>query len=76
MKRLVVLVGTFLVFMATVALAQNSTALPRLTLISNVNVFNSKTKKLSEGMHVLVKDNLIETVSAEPLVVVQTDTSR
>ena len=45
----------------------------KLTLISNVNIFDGKTEKLHENMHVLVKDNLIETVSNEPLAVVQTD---
>ena len=40
---------------------------PKLTLISNVNVFDGKTDKLHEKMHVLVKGNLIETVSKEPL---------
>ena len=45
----------------------------KLTLISNVNVFDGKTEKLHENMYVLVKDNLIETVSNEPLAVVQTD---
>jgi len=46
---------------------------PKLTLISNVNIFDGKTEKLHKNMHVLVKDNLIETVSNEPLAVVQTD---
>jgi len=47
--------------------------LPKLTLISNVNIFDGKTEKLHKNMHVLVKDNLIETVSNEPLAVIQTD---
>ena len=46
---------------------------PELTLISNVNIFDGKTEKLHKNMHVLVKDNLIETVSNEPLAVIQTD---
>ena len=46
---------------------------PKLTLISNVNIFDGKTEKLQKNMHVLVKDNLIETVSNEPLAVIQTD---
>ena len=46
---------------------------PKLTLISNVNVFDGKTDKLHEKMHVLVKGNLIETVSKEPLAIIQTD---
>ena len=45
----------------------------KLTLISNVNIFDGKNEKLLENMHVLVKDNLIETISAEPLAVIQTD---
>jgi imidazolonepropionase-like amidohydrolase len=46
---------------------------PKLTLISNVNIFDGKTEKLHQNMHVLVKDNLIETISSEPLAVIQTD---
>jgi hypothetical protein len=46
---------------------------PNLTLISNVNIFDGKTEKLHKNMHVLVKGNLIETVSNEPLAVIQTD---
>ena len=46
---------------------------PKLTLISNVDVFDGKTEKLHKNMHVLVKGNLIETVSNEPLAVIQTD---
>ncbi len=47
--------------------------LPRLTLISNVNIFDGKNEKQHKNMHVLVKDNLIETISSEPLAVIQTD---
>jgi imidazolonepropionase-like amidohydrolase len=46
---------------------------PKLTLISNVNIFDGKTEKLQKNMHVLVKDNLIDTVSSEPLAIIQTD---
>jgi imidazolonepropionase-like amidohydrolase len=46
---------------------------PKLTLISNVDIFDGRTDKLHKNMHVLVKDNLIETVSNEPLAVIQTD---
>ncbi len=44
----------------------------QLTLISNVNVFDGENEKLLKNMHVLVKDNLIETISSEPLAVIQT----
>lgn len=44
----------------------------KLTLISNVDIFDGENKKLLKNMHVLVKDNLIETVSDEPLAVIQT----
>ena len=47
--------------------------LPKLTLISNVNIFDGENEKLLKNMHGLVKDNLIETVSNEPLAVIQTD---
>ena len=53
------------------ALAQDSPS--KLVLISNVNIFDGVNDKLHENMHVLVKDNLIETVSDEPLAVIQTD---
>jgi imidazolonepropionase-like amidohydrolase len=46
---------------------------PKLTLISNVDIFDGKTETLQKNMHVLVKGNLIETVSNEPLAVIQTD---
>ena len=45
---------------------------PKLALISNVNIFDGENEKLLRNMHVLVKDNLIETVSDEPLAVIQT----
>ena len=44
----------------------------KLTLISNVNIFDGENETLLRNMHVLVKDNLIETVSDEPLAVIQT----
>jgi len=46
---------------------------PKLTLISNVNIFDGKKEKLHKNMHVLVKDNLIEMISDEPLAIIQTD---
>ena len=46
---------------------------PKLTLVSNVDIFDGNTEKLYKNIHVLVKDNLIETVSNEPLSVIQTD---
>jgi imidazolonepropionase-like amidohydrolase len=46
---------------------------PKLTLISNVNIFDGKNEKLHKNMHVLVKGNQIETISSEPLAVIQTD---
>ena len=51
----------------------NEAPLPKPTLISNVNIFDGKTDKLHQGMQVLIKDNLIETISDEPLAVIQTD---
>ena len=44
----------------------------RLTLISNVNIFDGTTDGLHENKHVLIKDNLIETISDEPPAVEQT----
>jgi len=45
----------------------------RLTLISNVNIFDGENEKLLKNRHVLIKDNLIETISNEALAVIQTD---
>ena len=45
----------------------------KLTLISNVNIFDGENEKLRKIMHVLVKDNLIETISDEPMAIIQTD---
>ena len=60
--------------LAVPAVAQEAEApLPSLVLISNVNIFDGTTDTLHENMHVLIKDNLVETVSEEPLMVVQTD---
>jgi len=44
-----------------------------VTLFKNVNIFDGKNERLHKNMHVLVKDNLIEMVSSEPLAVIQTD---
>jgi len=55
------------------ASAQEQQQSPTLVLISNVNIFDGKTEKLHKNMHVLVKDNQIETISSEPLAVIQTD---
>jgi imidazolonepropionase-like amidohydrolase len=46
---------------------------PKLTLISNVDIFDGQTETLLKNRHVLVKGNRIGTVSDEPLAVVQTD---
>lgn len=59
------------VFTAGVS-AQPPAAPPKLTLISNVNIFDGVSGQLHRQRHVLVKDNLIETISDEPLAVIQT----
>jgi len=46
---------------------------PKLTLINNVAIFDGQTETLLKNRHVLVKGNRIETVSDEPLAVIQTD---
>jgi imidazolonepropionase-like amidohydrolase len=55
------------------AFAQEQQPLPTLVLINNVNIFDGKTETLQKDMHVLVKDNLIETISDKPLAIIQTD---
>lgn len=71
-KRFLISALGLLAWLSPVAFATEAPP-PKLTLISNVNVFDGKTDKLHERMHVLVKDNLIEAVSDEPLVIIQTD---
>ena len=58
---------------AASVVAQDAKPQPKLTLISNVNIFDGVNDELQPNMHVLVKDNLIETISAEPLAIIQTD---
>ncbi|BHH86087.1 metal-dependent hydrolase family protein [Desulforhopalus sp. 52FAK] len=71
-KKLLIALLAVILCMPGFAQAAEPSA-PKLTLISNVNIFDGKTEKLHQNMHVLVKDNLIETISSEPLAVIQTD---
>ena len=71
-NALIFALAAFIMCISVFAQAAEESA-PSLTLISNVNIFDGKTEKLHKNMHVLVKDNLIETVSNEPLAVIQTD---
>ena len=74
MKKIALTIAlmAFIVCISVFAQAAEKSA-PSLILISNVNIFDGKTEKLHKNMHVLVKDNLIETVSNEPLAVIQTE---
>lgn len=50
------------------ALAQEHAAEPpALTLFENVRIFDGKSETLSAGMNVLVRGNVIEKISAEPV---------
>ncbi len=40
---------------------------PKLTLITNVNIFDGVNDGLAEGMSVLIEGNLIKTISAETI---------
>jgi len=74
MKRLLFVALTLVLTLALPVVAQEaSQPSPSLILISNVNIFDGTTDTLHENMHVLIKGNLIETISAEPLAVIQTD---
>ena len=74
MTSRVAVIGLLTSILCGAGLAQEaSQPSPTLVLISNVNIFDGKTETLHQNMHVLVKDNLIETVSDEPLAVIQTD---
>lgn len=69
MKSLVL--ASILVSMAPCIFAQD-TPTPKLTIVSNVNIFDGLADKLHKNKHVLIKGNLIEQISDEPLAVVQT----
>lgn len=71
-KSFVVVLFTIIVSMYGLSHAAEE-AEPKLTLISNVDIFDGENEKLHKHMHVLIKDNLIEKVSKEPLAIVQTD---
>jgi imidazolonepropionase-like amidohydrolase len=45
--------------------------LPKQVLFSNVNIFDGRSDKLQQNMHVLVSGNKISEISAEPLAVIQ-----
>jgi len=66
-RLLIITVSTLVSFTASVN-AQD-TPQPKLTLISSVNIFDGKNDKLQKNMHVVIKDNLIEQISDEPLVI-------
>ncbi len=69
-------ITTLIILAMVIGFAGSGTAqesAPRITLISNVNVFDGKSDELQKNMHVLVKGNLIESISSEPLAVIQTD---
>ena len=71
-RQLSIFAMCLLAAVSQVALASDAPP-PKPTLISNVNIFDGKSDKLQQGMHLLIKDNLIETISDEPLAVIQTD---
>ena len=56
-----------MLFIVPAAIAQDGETpvgpAPNQVLINNVNIFDGKTNKLTEGMNVLIVDNLIETIS-------------
>ncbi len=52
---------------------QSNSEFPSMLLISNVSIFDGQHAQLKADMHLLVKENRIEKISAEPLTVVQTD---
>jgi imidazolonepropionase-like amidohydrolase len=63
----------FAILVGVISPVQAQEPQPKLTLISNVNIFDGVNDTLHENKHVLVKDNLIETISDEPLAVIQTE---
>jgi len=70
MNSIVAAVLAISALFAPLVAAQEYTA-PKLVLFNNVNVFDGTTDKLHQNMHVLVKNNLIETVSKEALSITQ-----
>ena len=64
--RVATVIG-FVVFVLP-ALAQNTTVeTPRSTLFTNVRVFDGKGATLSDAINVLVRGNVIEKISKEPI---------
>jgi len=60
----------FIIFISPTlpALAQNTTAeTPRSTLFTNVRVFDGKGATLSDAINVLVRGNVIEKITKEPI---------
>lgn len=53
--------------------AQETEPKSKRTLISNVNIFDGVNDTLHQGMQALIKDNLIEIVSADPVAIIQSD---
>ena len=51
-----------------IALAQQPAAAPALTLFQNVRIFDGKSAALSPPSNVLVKGNVIESISTAPIV--------
>jgi imidazolonepropionase-like amidohydrolase len=49
------------------AFAQAPSAEPPLTLFENVRIFDGKAGALSDGMNVLVRGNIIEKISSDPI---------
>ncbi len=64
---------TSLLLLLTIGVKAQEGVQKKMVLISNVNIFDGKTEKLHKNMYVLVVDNLIETISDEPLAIIQTD---
>jgi len=49
------------------SLAQTETPPPQTTLFQDVRIFDGKVDKLSPPMHVLVRGNVIEKISSQPI---------
>ena len=47
--------------------SSDESAAPARILFSNVNVFDGRAEELAPGLNVLVEDNLIAKISAEPI---------
>ena len=71
MNKLIKLVLVAALLLTSTLSAGEAKDLPKHVLFSNVNIFDGRSDKLQQNMHVLVSGNKISEISDEPLAVIQ-----